>query len=117
MWSCWGGVTMIFVSGGTLSSTLRHHESQDFDEMLSNSDALSQSIVGILSAASSHETTEITPELELVADLAFDSAKILDLLMNLEDSLGIEIDEEDIIDLTTVGDIIEIVQYQLSKRD
>jgi acyl carrier protein len=52
------------------------------------------------------DSAKITPELELVADLGFDSAKALELLVELESTLGIEISDEDAARLNTVGDIL-----------
>jgi acyl carrier protein len=49
----------------------------------------------------------ITPEMELVADLDLDSARALELLVELEDSLGIEISDEDAARMNTVGDILD----------
>jgi acyl carrier protein len=44
--------------------------------------------------------------MELVADLDVDSARALELLVALEDALGIEISDEDAARLDTVGDIL-----------
>jgi acyl carrier protein len=43
--------------------------------------------------------------MELVANLGLDSAKALELLVELEESLDIEIGDDDAARLNTVGDI------------
>ena len=51
----------------------------------------------------------ITTEMELVADLGLDSAKAFELLVELEDRIGIEIDDDQAARLNTVGDIVAYV--------
>ena len=61
--------------------------------------------VEIISRISGKAAAEITPDMELVANLGLDSAKALELLVELEDNLGIEIEDDDAGKLNTVGDI------------
>ena len=51
----------------------------------------------------------LTPEMELVADLALDSARSLELLVELEDALETEISDEEAAKLNTVGDILAYI--------
>jgi acyl carrier protein len=60
----------------------------------------------IIARVSGTERDRITPDLELVAHLGIDSAKALELLVELEDRIGIEIDDDDAAQLNTVGDIL-----------
>jgi acyl carrier protein len=48
--------------------------------------------------------------MELVADLGMDSARALELLVELEDKIGIEISDEDAARLNTVGDILGYIK-------
>lgn len=61
----------------------------------------------ILSKLSGTPVAELTPEKELVADLDIDSPKALQLLVDLEDTLGLEISDEDAARLNTVGDVLD----------
>lgn len=65
-----------------------------------------ETAVGVIAQVSKTDAGVITPEMELVADLGMDSAKALELLVELEDKLGIEIGDEDAARLNTVGDIL-----------
>lgn len=65
-----------------------------------------ETAVGVIAQVSKTDATAITSEMELVADLGMDSAKALELLVELEDKLGIEISDEDAARLNTVGDIL-----------
>jgi len=54
---------------------------------------------------------QITPEMELVADLGMDSARALELLVELEEQLGIEISDDDAGQLNTVGDVLTYLEH------
>lgn len=68
-----------------------------------------QRALDVIARISSRPVAELTPDMELVADLEMDSAKALELLVELEDALGIEISDEDAARLNTVGDILEFL--------
>lgn len=65
-----------------------------------------ETAVGVIAKISKTDAANITPDMELVADLGMDSAKALELLVELEDTLGIEIGDEEAAKLNTVGDIL-----------
>jgi acyl carrier protein len=48
--------------------------------------------------------------MELVADLEVDSAKALQLLVEIEDTLGVEISDEEAEELNTVRDVMSLVE-------
>jgi acyl carrier protein len=52
---------------------------------------------------------EIREDMELVADLGLDSPKALELLVELEESLNIEIDDAAASGMNTVGDVLGLV--------
>jgi acyl carrier protein len=60
----------------------------------------------VIARISGTDRSRLNPELELVANLGFDSAKALELLVTLEERLGIEIEDDDAARLNTVGDIL-----------
>ena len=53
------------------------------------------------------EQASIKPEMDLVGDLGIDSPKALQLLVELEDKLGIEISDDDAAKIDTVGDVFD----------
>lgn len=61
----------------------------------------------LLSELSGTERDEIRPDMELAGDLGIDSPKALQLLVGLEDRLGIEISDEDAARMNTVGDVLD----------
>ncbi|MEM1201976.1 MAG: acyl carrier protein [Acidobacteriota bacterium] len=61
----------------------------------------------VVAGISGRPATELTPELNLLGDLGIDSPKALNLLLQLEEALGIEISDEDAAKMDTVGDILD----------
>lgn len=64
----------------------------------------------VIAQVSGTKRDQLEPEMELVANLGLDSAKALELLVELEEALEMEIDDEDAARLDTVGDILEFVK-------
>ena len=52
----------------------------------------------------------VTPQSNLITDLKADSMDIATLLVEVEEKYGIEIDEDDLESLKTVGDIVLYIQ-------
>ena len=72
--------------------------------------SLKDTALAVVARVSGKEISELIPEAELVANLGMDSAKDLELLVELEDQLEIEIPDEDAAKLNTVGDVLNYVQ-------
>jgi acyl carrier protein len=64
-----------------------------------------QTIVGILSDMAQRDPSEITPNLELVGDLHFDSLELVELATELEEAFDLSIPDDAIDKLKTVGKI------------
>ncbi len=60
----------------------------------------------IVAEISGKDVADLDPKLDLVADLGIDSPKALQLLLDLEEALGIEISDEDAAKMDTVGDVL-----------
>ncbi|HEX9736450.1 MAG TPA: acyl carrier protein [Thermoanaerobaculia bacterium] len=63
----------------------------------------------ILAQLSGMDFRALEPKMELVADLGIDSPKALQLLVEIEEKLGIEISDEDAARMDTVGDVLGYV--------
>jgi acyl carrier protein len=68
-------------------------------------------IAEVLPRVLDREALVIAPEMKLMSDLGMRSASMLELLLELEDSLDIQIDVEDIDEaaMTSVGDLADFV--------
>lgn len=69
-----------------------------------------ETALAIIARIARRPVAELTLEMELVADLDLDSARALELLVALEDALGIEISDDDAAQLDTVGDILSYLR-------
>lgn len=63
----------------------------------------------VLAEVSGRTVDEISPEQDLVADLEIDSPKALQLLVQLEERLGIEIPDEAAARFEKVDDLVRYV--------
>lgn len=63
-------------------------------------------VLNVISELASIPKESIKLESELVADLGIDSPKALQLLVELEDKLGIEISDDDAAQMDTVADVV-----------
>ena len=52
----------------------------------------------------------ITLESDVVKDLGADSLNVVELLISLEDDYGISIPEDDIVNVKTVKDIVDMIE-------
>ena len=71
--------------------------------------SLRQTTLAVIAKVSKIEAAALRPDMDLVADLGFDSAKSLELLVELEEALGIEVSDEQAAGLNSVGDILAVV--------
>ena len=53
---------------------------------------------------------DITPEAELANDLGVNSLELADLVLLCEDTFGVELNEDDIHKLITVGDVADYLE-------
>ena len=60
------------------------------------------------------EEDEVTPEASFVEDLGADSLDTVELVMALEEEFGVEVPEEELAEVKTVGQAYELVTNKLS---
>lgn len=56
------------------------------------------------------DASTITPESRLVEDLKADSANVMVMILELENLFGIEVEDEVILNLKTVGDVSKYIE-------
>lgn len=56
------------------------------------------------------EEEKVTLEASITEDLGADSLDIVDLVMSFEDEFGIEIPDEEVENVKTVGDIVKLIE-------
>jgi len=73
------------------------------------SESPAESVLAILARETGVTVSEITETAELVGDLGVDSPRALQILVEIEDRLDIEVDDDEVANLHTVGDILKVV--------
>ncbi|MFP3899482.1 MAG: acyl carrier protein [Acidimicrobiia bacterium] len=68
-------------------------------------DALRTAAVEVLSV----QPDQVTETASFADDLDADSLDLVELVMSLEDSLDVTISEDDLADVTTVGDAVDLI--------
>ncbi len=60
---------------------------------------------------------EVTDEASLVDDLGADSLDTVELLMEMEDEFGIEIPDQDVEKIATVGEAIAYIEAHVQEKE
>ena len=61
------------------------------------------------------EEEQVNEDSEVIDDLGADSLDIVDLVMTLEEEFDTEIQDEDIENLKTVGDIVKYIEERVAE--
>ena len=72
-----------------------------------------EKLKGILVDQLDVEEEKITQEASITEDLGADSLDVVDLIMSLEESFSIEIPDEYIENIKTVGDIVKYIEERI----
>ena len=67
----------------------------------------------ILSSQFDVEEDSITPETNIADDLGADSLDVVDMLMSLEDEFDLEIPDEEIERILTVGELVAYIEENM----
>ncbi len=76
---------------------------------------MSKDIKTLLAKQLNLDASKITDESRIIEDLGADSLDVVELLMTLEDEMGISISDEEALNLKTVADIQNIINSKSEK--
>ncbi|GII90695.1 acyl carrier protein [Sinosporangium siamense] len=79
------------------------HIADDEKELLSRIAAIVEKVSGLTAA-------EVLPDKSFSGDLALDSLSIVEIAFSVQEEVGVEIPEEDLARLITVGDLLDFVR-------
>ena len=65
---------------------------------------------GMIAEQLQMDVNDIKPESRLVEDLKADSANVMVLILELESEFNIEVEDEVILGLKTVGDVVKYIE-------
>ncbi len=68
-----------------------------------------EKITEILAEQLDADKDTMTADTKIADDLGADSLDLVDLLMSIEDEFGIEIPDEDVENIQTIGDIVDYI--------
>ena len=69
-----------------------------------------EKISQLLAEQLSIDEEKITMESDILDDFDADSLDIVDMVMNLEDEFGVEVPDEEVENLRTVGDVVRYIE-------
>lgn len=69
-----------------------------------------EKVKAILSEQFDVEEDSITPDTSIAEDLGADSLDVVDLLMSIEDEFEIEVPDEEIDNIKTVGELVKYIE-------
>ena len=69
-----------------------------------------ETVAGMIAKQLKVDVSEITPDKRLVEDLKADSANVMVMIMDLEDTFNITVDDTAINTLKTVGDVVKYIE-------
>lgn len=67
-------------------------------------------ILEIISTQFNIDVENLNDDMSFIDDLNADSIEIVEFIMSLEDEFGIEIDEDVVESIATIGDVIEYIE-------
>jgi len=74
---------------------------------------MNPTLLEVLKETVTEDESKLVPEAKLIDDLHCDSLSAVEITMELENRLDITIDDEEVEQIVTIGDIINIVESKL----
>ena len=72
-----------------------------------------ETVAGMIAKQLKKDVSEVTPDKRLVEDLKADSANVMVMIMDLEDTFNLTVDDSAITSLRTVGDVVKYIEERL----
>lgn len=69
-----------------------------------------EKIIDIIAKQLRIDVSKISKESNIIEDLGADSLDLVEMLMTIEDDMGIVVADDDAADLKTVGDVAEFIE-------
>lgn len=69
-----------------------------------------EKVKAILAEQFDVEEDKVTADTDLQADLGADSLDVVDLLMSIEDEFGVEVPDDEIENIKTVGSLVSYIE-------
>lgn len=67
-------------------------------------------ILEIIAEQVNHSVDELDPSMDFIDDLNMDSIELVELIMSVEDEFDIEIDEDRLEKVRSIGDVLDLLE-------
>jgi Acyl carrier protein len=81
------------------------------------SERIKSVIINIISKQFSIDSSEITERTDIPDDLGADSLDVVEILMEIEDELGVCIPDSDVLELKTIENVVSYLSQRVSESD
>lgn len=71
---------------------------------------MKEKVLQIIAEQLNRNEDALDPSMDFVDDLDMDSIELVELIMSLEDEFGMEIDEEQLEGVRTIGDVLDLLE-------
>lgn len=71
---------------------------------------MKEKILDLITEQFGVEKTELGEDTSFTNDLNADSIQLMELIMNIEEEFDVEIEEDDILSIETIGDVIDYIE-------
>ena len=72
-----------------------------------------EKIKGMIADQLALDANDIKPESNIIKDLHADSLDLVETLMNIENEWGITINDDDVADIETVQDVVNLIESKI----
>ena len=79
-------------------------------------EALEKEVIEIIGGMAAYNGICFSDNADLRADLLFDSIDFIDLAIKLERKFGIKVEDEDLLEASSVFDVVEMVKLKLENK-
>ncbi len=73
------------------------------------SENIEQQVIRVVAEHTNVDPSQISRDSDFIADLSFDSLEQVELVMDLEDTFGVSVSDEEAADIKTVGNAIDFI--------
>ena len=80
-------------------------------------EAIREVVIPVLARIAGISEAEISDDQDLIRDMSMDSLAVLEVAVDLEAYYEIKIDDEDLDDIYTVGDILAYIEERMRKDE
>ena len=60
------------------------------------------------------DADKVKPERDIIKELGLDSLDIVDMLMKVEETFGVTIDDSDVVEMKTVADVVRFIENNVA---